>query len=129
MKNRCLIPSTKNYFKRLAAFKHKQHHTLLLHSVLSTKSNHRTYKAVRDLARLLHALRAEVLFVFTIRRFFPSPFRILRCLISIFITFEGRRPAKGEIYDVPLANPSREVAWRRIVYLGMQLIHRTAERK
>ena len=28
-----------------------------------------------------------------------------------------------------LANPSREVAWRRIVYLGMQLIHRAAKRK
>lgn len=28
-----------------------------------------------------------------------------------------------------LANPSREVAWRRIVYLGMQLIHRQTKNK
>lgn len=35
----------------------------------------------------------------------------------IFITSGGR--IQDEIYDVLLANPSREVAWRTIVYLRM----------
>jgi len=37
--------------------------------------------------------------------------------IWIFITCGGR--IQDEIYDVLLTNPSREVAWRRIVYLRM----------
>jgi len=37
--------------------------------------------------------------------------------IWIFITSGGR--IRDEIYDVLLTNPSREVAWRRIVYLQM----------
>lgn len=37
--------------------------------------------------------------------------------IWIFITCGGR--IQNEIYDVLLTNPSREVAWRKIVYLRM----------
>jgi len=37
--------------------------------------------------------------------------------IWIFITSRGR--IQDEIYDVLLTNPSREVAWGRIVYLRM----------
>jgi len=37
--------------------------------------------------------------------------------IWIFITSGGR--IRDKIYDVLLTNPSREVAWRRIVYLQM----------
>jgi len=48
-------------------------------------------------------------------------FRYLFCVslagIWIFITCGGR--IQDEIYDVLLTNPSREVAWRRIVYLRM----------
>lgn len=49
--------------------------------------------------------------------------------IRIFITSRGR--IRDEIYDVLLTNPSREVAWRRIVYLRMHTssIGRQSENK